>query len=83
MVDFDTPQLNVVKRLLDAYNSLDMNNVEPLLSRNYEYEALPESADFPKQTKESHLQAWGRMFSSPNKFGVRIKHCRTIFKLAD
>ena len=74
MVEFDTPQLKVVKRVADAYLSRDTNNIEPLISKNYEYEPLPESADLPKQTKEGHLQMWRGIFSSLNKLEVRIRH---------
>jgi len=81
MVDFDTPQSKVVKRLLDAYCSLDANNLEPLLSKNYQYLPFPENTDLPKHTKESHLQTWGGVFSSATKFEVRIQHRRAVFKL--
>jgi len=74
MVELDTsiPQLKALKRVLDAYSTLNMNNVQPLLSENYQYEAFPESADLPKLTKEGHRQTWGGIFSSLNKFEVRI-----------
>jgi len=72
MAEFNTPQSKAVKNLLDAYATLDLNNVEPLLSKNYHYELLPESPDLPVQTKESHLQTWGGIFSSVKKFEVRI-----------
>ena len=81
MVNFDTPQLKAMKKLADAYTSLDMKNIEPLLSENYQYEAFPESTDFPKQTKEGHLQMCGRMFPSVNKHEVRIRHRRIVIKL--
>ena len=83
MVNFDasTPQLKTVKKLCDAYLSLNMNDAEPFLSKNYQYEAFPESTDLPKQTKESHLQTWGGVFSLVNKHEVRIRHRRTAFKL--
>jgi len=81
MVDFNTPQLKVVKRLLDAYCSLDMNNAQPLLSKNYQYLPFPENADLPKQTKEGHLKTWGGILSSATKFEVRIQHRRVPFKL--
>ena len=71
MVNFDTPQSKAVKRLLDAYSSLDMKNVEPLISKDYQYESLPESTDLPKQTKESHFKMWGGVFSSVKKYEVR------------
>ena len=76
-----TSQVKVVKQLLDAYASLDMNNVEPLLSKNYQYEPLPESTDVSKQTKESHLQMWRKVFSLVNKHEVCIRHQSTAFKL--
>jgi len=72
MVEFSTPQSKAAKGLLDAYATLDMNNVEPLLSKNYQYELLPESPDLPVQTKEAHLQTWRAVFSSVTKFEVRI-----------
>ena len=80
MVDFNasTPQLKLVKKLADAYVSLETSNIEPLLSKNYQYEAPP---DFPKMMKESHLQMLEGVFSSLNKYEVRIRYRRTVFKL--
>ena len=72
MANFDTPQSKAVERLINAYASLDPNNIEPLLSKDFQYELLPESPDAPKQTKEGHLQMWGKRFSSLNKLEVRI-----------
>ena len=66
MVGFDTPQSKVVEKLLDAYCSLDANNLEPLLSKNYQYLPFPENTDLPKHTKESHLQTWGLFPRRPN-----------------
>ena len=80
MVDFDTPQSKVIKRLLDAYCSLDVNNLEPLLSKDYQYLPLPENTDHLKHTKESHLQTWGGVFSLATKFEVRIQHRRAVLK---
>jgi len=82
MVNLDTnsPQLRLVKRLIDGYCSLDMSNVEPLLSEDYQYEILPECAELPKQTKESHLQMWGKVFCPGRKAEVRIRHRGTAFR---
>ena len=80
MVNFDTLQSKAVERLFNAYASLDLNNVRPLLSKNYQFELFPESPDAPKQTKESQLQMWEKRFSSLNKLEVRIRHRRTAFK---
>ena len=83
MVDLDTstPQLKVLKKYLDAYTSLDLNNVRPLISKYYQYEPLPESPDIAKQGKERHIQEWKEIFSFLNKFEVRIPQQRTTFKL--
>ena len=74
MANFDTstPQLKVTKRLLDAYVSADISNVEPLISKNFQYEPLPESTELSKQAKEGHVQKWGRILSSVKKLEVRI-----------
>ena len=72
MVEFDTPQLKVVKRVADTYISRDVNSIKLLISKDYEYEPLPESADLPKLTKEGHLQMLRRVFSLLNKLEVRI-----------
>ena len=82
MADFDasTPQLKAVKNMCDAYLSLDMNRVKLFLSKNYQSETLPESDDFPKQTKESHSQTWGKIFSLVNKHEVRIRRWRIASK---
>ena len=83
MVDFDTssPKLKAVKQLLDAYISLDLNNLKPLISKDYQYEPLPESLDIANQGKEDHIQKWGQIFSLLTKFDVRIRQQRIAFKL--
>jgi hypothetical protein len=43
----DTPQVKLVKRLSDAYSTLNINNVEPLLSKDFQFETVPESANLP------------------------------------
>ena len=83
MVNFDTPQSKALKKLHDTYASLDLNNVAPLLSKDFQYELFPKTPDVPNQTKESHLEMWGKVFSSFNKLEVRIRHRRTAFKFTD
>jgi len=78
-LDASTPQSRLIKKLLDGYFSLNMNNVEPLLSKDYQYELFPECAKFPKQTKESHLKLWGEVFSY--KTDVRIQYRFPGFRL--
>ena len=71
MVDFNTPRSKVAKKLLDAYATLDINNAEPLLSKDFHYEPVPESPDIPKQTKEVHLKTRMRVLPSLKKLEVR------------
>jgi hypothetical protein len=75
MVDFDTstPQLKAVKRLIDAYISLNLNDLEPLLSKDYRYEALPTIPGLPIQTKEDHLKMRREVYSLMKNLDVRIQ----------
>ena len=72
MVNFDTPQSKAIENLFKAYATLDLNNVEPFLSKDYQYESIPESPGLQKQGKEGHLATWKEIFSSVNKLEVRI-----------
>ena len=85
MVDFDanTPQLKALEKLTDAYVSLDLNNLESILSKDYRYEAIPTLPDVPIQTKESHIRMWKEVYSLVSKQEVRIRHRRTASNLAD
>jgi len=84
MANFDTstPQLKVVKKLLDAYVSLDMSNAEPLLSKNFQYQPFPETG-LPKEAKGGHIQRIAGILAAVSKFEVCIRHLRTAFKLAN
>ena len=76
MVDFDasTPQLKAVKNWLDAYCTLDMKNVEPLISKSFQYEAFPETPYIPKETGGRHIERYKDMLSAASKFEVCIQH---------
>jgi len=67
-----TPQLKVVKKLMDAYLSLNMNDVAPLISKNYQYEALPRCTDFPKQATGSRAGRYKEIFAMVSKVKVCI-----------
>jgi len=46
MVDFGaSSQLKAIERSMNAYTSLDMNNVGPLLSKNYQQKSFPAGTD--------------------------------------
>ena len=82
MIDFNasTPQLKAVKDWIDAYLTLDINKVEPLASKNFEYQPFPETTEFFKESREKHLETFGQLLAATNKFEVRIQHPRTAFK---
>jgi hypothetical protein len=74
MMNFDasTPQLNVVKEWFESYMTLDTNNTEPLLSKNFRYESFPRSSDIPDQSKKTHVEVWGARLSSIDKLEAGI-----------
>ena len=76
MADFDasTPQLRAVKNWIDAYRTLDMKNVEPLISKDFQYQTLPDAIDLPKEETERHLERYRELFSALTKVEVRIQH---------
>ena len=73
MVNFDTSQLRVVKNWVGAYLSLDLKNVEPFVSKNFQYETIPEAIDVSREAKERHIERFGRILTGVNKMDVRIK----------
>jgi hypothetical protein len=72
-LDASTPQLKAVKNWLDAYFALDMDSVGPLVSKDFQYQALPETPDLPKESQERHIERYREMLAVMSKFGVRIR----------
>jgi len=71
-LDASTPQLKVVKNWIDAYCTLDMKNVETFISKNFQYQALPETADLPKETGGRHIERYRGLLVAASKLEVRI-----------
>ena len=71
-LDATTPQLKAVKRWIDAYTSLDMNNLGPVISKNYQYQSFPKSIEVPKEAKERHIERLRERFSGLTKYEVCI-----------
>ena len=76
-----TPQLKVLQKCIDAYATLDIGKVEPVLSKNYIHETFPKSIGLPDETKEeyikSYIKRYEEMLSSFTVIEVRIQHRRT------
>jgi len=82
MTDFDaSPQFTVVKKWFDAFATLDTRNVEPLVSKDYQYQVLPESMGLPTEEREEHFQRVREMFPLFKKFEVRTRHRGQINRL--
>ena len=77
--DADTPQVEAAKKWLEAHFSLDIKNVEPLLAKNYQFQAIPESASQSKETREQHIERWRESASVLTKFEVGVQRQRTPF----
>ena len=71
MSSFDTPQLKLLKDFTDAYCTLDINNVEQHMSKDFKYQTFPKIPEIPDQNKEVHVQKWGPLMSLLTKEEVR------------
>jgi len=71
MTNFDaSPQLTLVKKWFDGFATLNPRNVEPLASKDYQYQILPESMGLPTEEREENFQRIGEMFPMFKKFEV-------------
>ena len=80
-INATTLQLKFIAEVFAAWRTLDMSNVEPLLSKNYVQKSFPRSADLPDLTKADLVAKHELFFSSFTKIEVRIKHRETTFRL--
>lgn len=68
-----TPQLNAVKNFFDAYLTLDLNNVEPFVSKDFQYQTFPKIADHPDEMKGAHFERYAPLFSLLTEVEVRLQ----------
>lgn len=69
-----TPQLEVVKKLFEAYLSLDVHNLEPLISKDFKFQTFPKIDGLPDEEKGGHFERWGPLLSLMTKLEVCIRH---------
>lgn len=81
-IEATTPQLKAVKDFLDAYISLDINNVAQHTSKNYKFQTFPKIAEHPEEEQGAHFERYGAILSSVKKLEVRIQCLETAFELA-
>lgn len=79
-IEATSPQLQLVKDLLEAYCDFDMEKVGELLSKDYKFKTLPKHPDHPDQTKEEHLESYGRKLSLMVQLDVRPRRRKSGFK---
>ena len=80
-IDATTPQLKVVKNLLDAYSSLDISKVEPFISKDFKYQMFPKIINLPDEPRAAHIQKYGEVLAALTKMEVRVQPRRSAFKL--
>ena len=74
MINFDaSPQLALVKKWFDAYLSLDVKNVEPVISKEFQYQAFPETPEILEEKKEKHIEKYREILAAGSKFEVCIQ----------
>ena len=81
--DASTPQVEVVKKWLEAYFSLDIKGVEPLLSKNYQYEAFNGITDHAKFDNAGRIATSQALLSGLTKSEVSIQQRRAFFNSTD
>jgi hypothetical protein len=72
-INATTPQLEVVKKALEAHNSLDINNVMPFFSKDFIFKTFPKSPDLPDLPRKAYLEKHGKFLSLFTKLEVRTK----------
>ena len=82
-LDASTPQLKVVKNMLDAFASFNFGEFATLVSRNFQYEAFNGVTDLVKLDKESYTEMIQGLSIGVTKMDVSIQQQRTVFKPTD
>jgi hypothetical protein len=77
-----TPQLKVLKDFVDALETRDIKNAEPLLSKDFTFTTSPKSADLPDLTREEYLQKFGALFAFFAKVEVGTIYLGASFESA-
>ena len=80
-IDPVTPQLKAARKWIDAYITLDINEIDGLFPKDYKHLTLPKSMGLPEETKEEYLQRYGGFLPAFTKFEVRTKHPAAALQL--
>ena len=77
-LDPSTPQLKVVKDLMDGITSFNLDEVVTLLSKKFQYEVLNGVTDLAKLDKERYAAMVQGLLDGIAKVDVSIQQRRTI-----
>ena len=70
--DAATPQLKFAKQFVEAYCTLDLKSLEPLLSEHYKHQSFPKVDQVPDHGKAYHIENFGKSFAAMSSAEVRI-----------
>lgn len=73
-LDVTSPQLKAIKVWADAHASRNLNEAEPILSKDFVLKTFPTVAKLPDLTKERYLQKYGILFTLLARVEVRTRH---------
>jgi hypothetical protein len=71
-IDATTPQLQVLKKFIEANSTLNMDNTERFYAKDFKMQTFPKSDETPELTKEGYLQKQRAMVGGVAKAEVRI-----------
>ena len=77
-----TPESKAVQNLMDAYLTLDLKNIVPLISKDFKFFSFPTIPEHPDEGMEAHLERYAPLFSMFTKIEVCAKHRGNVSKLA-
>lgn len=75
-IDATTPQLKVVKSVVEAYASRDLNSSASIFSKDFKFQSFPKTAAHIEETKGKHFNNYGGVLSSYDRVEVSIQRRR-------
>ena len=73
-IDATTPQLKAVKKWVEAYTTLDVDKVGPVVSKDFKFQSFPKTVDIPDEPKGAHIQKYRGVLTAMTKLEVRFQH---------
>ena len=74
-----TPQIKVIKNMIDAFSSLDLGKFNTLFSKDYQYEGFNGITDLAHADNATRIATSQTLLSGLTKSEVSIQQRRTVF----